>query len=565
MRGLALTTVAALCACGPSSGPAGQCKDKSILPGDLVITEVFADFKAAVGGSGVDDGKEWFEIFNNGDRPIELTGMRIEHGRPGGAKKSHVMGQVTLEPGQYFVLGNSADDLLPAYVDYGYASDLGDLFNTDSGELSLSCGATEIDRATYEQVKEGRARELTAASFPDYTINDDPLNWCEASLLEFDAGNFGTPGGENDCTPVIQGACNDNGTMRPTVTPMPGDLVITEVMPSPNGTDSDNEWFEVKAINTVDLNGVGLDRASDTANPKIIESPDCIQLQAGSYGVFAHKIGSTMNGGIPDGSVLGTFTFAMPAPGDVQVVVNGAVIDAVSWTTATSGSSLALDPDLEDPVANDQPSNFCNGVAMYGTGGNGTPGAANPQCVLLPPPGMCSDNGTNRAIVKPAVGQLVINEYLANPAGNGTDATQEWFEVANVGAAAFDLNDLGVLGNGATPSVIQSAACISIPTGGFGLLARNSDPAQNGMLPAVDATFSISLASGGKLSVLDGATVIDIVTDLAAKDGVGRQLNPATPSATDNDNAANYCDAKAGQMYGSAANLGTPKAANVCM
>src|SRR5687768_12935591 len=84
-------------ACGPSGGGNdGDCKD-SLVAGDLVITEVFANFKAPVGGSGVDDGKEWFEIHNASDRVIELEGLRISHGRPDDAEpQTHVMSSVTI-------------------------------------------------------------------------------------------------------------------------------------------------------------------------------------------------------------------------------------------------------------------------------------------------------------------------------------------------------------------------------------------------------------------------------------------------------------------------------------
>src|SRR5882724_3950683 len=55
---LALAGTAMLPACAPSPPSSDGCK-AALAPGDLVITEVFADYKAATGGS--DTGKEWFE------------------------------------------------------------------------------------------------------------------------------------------------------------------------------------------------------------------------------------------------------------------------------------------------------------------------------------------------------------------------------------------------------------------------------------------------------------------------------------------------------------------------
>lgn len=579
MRVLVLGTAAALLgsACGPDA-KAGDCTD-SLLAGDLVITEVFADRKAPPGSGGTDEGKEWFEIFNASDRPVELEGLTLVHARPDGSRaKSHVMKAVTVAPGQYFTLGNSADDLLAAYVDYGYSADLGDLFNTDGGRLTLACGTSEIDTATYEAVVQGASRQLTAAQPPDYTLNDDPNSWCEAKDTEFEVGNFGTPGSENDCTPVIVGQCNDGGTMRDAIPPVVGDLVITEVMPNPAAVaDGDGEWFEIYANNAFDLNGVFLDRAGDTTNPRAIESADCIHVAAGSYAVFAHGADTAVNGNLSP--VLGTFSFALvdgsaASPGDVRVLVGAEVIDAITWTSTRSGRSHALDPDLTDPIANDSESNFCDGATVYNTVGAtmdyGTPGAANEQCTLLPPAGMCDDNGTIRTIVKPTAGQLVITEFLANPAGTGLDATQEWFEITNTAAAAFDLNGLGLKGNASTINVIQAAECKSVAPSGFALFAHSTDPLVNGMLPEVDATFSFSLAQGsaatpGSITVLDGTTPLDAVTWTSSGDGASDQLRPGNTTTTDNDVAANFCRSTAAQEYGSAANFGTPGATNVCL
>lgn len=579
MRRIALASLLFAAACGPSDDNGSGCKD-SYVSGDLVITEVFADFQAPAGGAGTDTGKEWFELYNNTERPLDLKGLNIVHSRPDGSKaQSHVMTEVTIAPGQYFTLGNATSDLVPAYVDYGYSADLGDFYNSDGGKLTLKCGDAEIDSAVYDSVKSGHSRELTAAAAPDYTLNDDLANWCQGDATEFESGNFGTPGSENDCQPLVVGACSDGGVMRDVVSPMVGDLVITEVMPNPAAvSDTVGEWFEVKALKDLDLNGLGLDRAGDSSNPNTLDDPTCIHVAANSYVVFAKSDDTTMNGMLPAAPLLGKFTFSLvdgtaTAPGDVQILAGGEVIDAVTWVSSTSGKSHSLDPAATDPAANDEPTNFCDATAAFGAGDFGTPGAANANCPTVVGPGMCLANGTPRAIVKPAAGQLVINELMANPKDTGTDATQEWFEIVNTGAAAFDLNGLTLKGNAATGNTITSPDCKSIAAGGFGLFAHSTDTAVNGGLPAVDATFSFSLAqTNGTISVLDGATVLDMIAWATPTqvDGITNQLRPTFTNVTDNDNAAptnttNYCLATAGQMYGTAMNAGTPKAANVCM
>ncbi|MEO6772493.1 MAG: lamin tail domain-containing protein [Kofleriaceae bacterium] len=561
-----LGALAGLAACGPTA-PSSGCKQAFVV-GDLVITEVFADYQAPAGSS-ADTGNEWFEIYNNTDEPAELGGLTLTHSRPDGTNAlSHVMRETTIAPGQYFVLGNAAHHEEPAYVDYGYGTELGELFNTDGGQLSLACGDTEIDAAQYASVKPGHSRELTSALAPDYTTNDDLANWCQGNETEFVPGNFGTPASENDCQPVVIGACSDGGVIRDTVPPGSGDLVITEIMPKPKLVSATlGQWFEVQAVKAVDLNGVGLDRANDlNVPPQLIDATDCVHVRAGGYAVFARNTDPVQNGGV---TAIAGFSFSLNPPShpDVQLVYGSTIVDSVEWDASTSGASLALDPMFGDAASNDDPLNFCAGTAPYNAMDLGTPGAANATCPIVVGPGQCLDQGTPRAIAKPAPGQLVISELMPNAAGTATDPTQEWFELANIGAAAFDLNGLGIKGGSATINVTHAPDCKPVAAGGFALFAHNTDPATNGGLPAVDATFTFALSTA--LTVLDGATVLDAVTLVNPQpaDGVSRQVDPAQLTTTGNDDAANFCDSPkdAGHMYGPLANVGTPKAANTCL
>lgn len=562
MRPAGLITLLALSACGPADPGAG-CKE-SFVAGDLVITEVFADFQAPAGGAGTDDGKEWFEIYNNTDRPVSLKGLTIVHSRPDDSKPlTHTMTEITVAPGQYFTLGNATSDLVPAYVDYGYSADLGSFFNTGGGKLALACGDSKIDVAIYDAVTSGYSRELTDVAAPDYTLNDDQTNWCQAGTTEFEAGNFGTPGAESDCQPVVVGSCSDGGVMRATTPPAIGDLVITEIMPKPTQVSATlGQWFEIKAKADVDLNGVGLDRANDTnIKPEIIARTECVHLAAGSYATFARNTDPTMNGGV---TAIGGFTFSLnpSTTPDLQLVYGANIIDAVTWTTSTSGASLSLAPAATDAAANDDPTNFCNGSVLYNTKDFGTPGMANSACAIVVQPGQCLANGTPRAIVKPTAGQLVINELLSNAAGTGTDGAQEWFELTNTGVTAFDLNGLTVKGT-TSANTITSNDCKPVAAAGFALFAHSTDPTINGGLPAVDATFTFPLASN--VSVLDGTTILDAVTAAAGSDGIATQLKPTNTNTTDNDSPANFCPGVAAQKYGTANNYGTPGALNVCL
>ncbi|MEZ4365399.1 MAG: hypothetical protein R2939_03815 [Kofleriaceae bacterium] len=580
---LALLLAGGAAACGPDdTGPGGACVE-TLLPGDLVITEIFADAAAPPGGSGADEGKEWFEVYNASGRALDLGGLTLTLSRPDGSRaKSHVMRTLVVQPGDYVVLGNVLEELRPSYMDYGYAADLGDMFNTDGGQLALGCGSTAIDVAGYDEVVVGASQQFDGGAAPDYTANDDLANWCPASAggsVEFTEANLGTPGDANeDCAVVIAGMCDDGGTLRPTVPPVVGDLVITEIMPSPDAVaDEQGEWFEVLALADVDLNGLGLERAGDSRAPDVVTNESCLRVTAGTYVVFARSSNVDTNGGLAD--VAGTFGFTMVggsagSPGDVQLEYAGQVLDTFQWTGGTAnGKSLQLDPDFATPEANDMERYWCQGSTTYGVGDLGTPGAANAECAILPAAGMCVDAGVERAIVTPGVGELILTEYMASP--DAPQDKKEWVELANVSAAAFDLNGLTFdrTDDSANGALVTSADCLPVAPGGFALLARSADPTLNGELPAVDATFAFSLVNGSvatpcAVELRAGATVIDAASWIGAPSQKSRQLDPDFFDATANDlddrpadpPTSNYCDGVG--TYGPTPNTGTPKAAN---
>jgi hypothetical protein len=165
--------------------------------------------------------------------------------------------------------------------------------------------------------------------------------------------------------------------------------------------------------------------------------------------------------------------------------------------------------------------------------------------------------------VKPAAGQIVITEFLANPANvtGFTDAQREWFEIKNTGATSFDLNELGLARTGGTANTILATACKPVAAGGFALFARSNDPAVNGMLPAVDATFTFSMVdTNGNIEVRDATGVLDVITYPSVTSGVSKALDPDSETATGNDTITNFCPGVGG--YGDMSNMGTPKAQN---
>lgn len=541
-----------IAACGPSDD-GGSAACSGILPGTLVVSEVMADYDAPTGSSGADDGHEWFEIYNTSSSPVELTGLTIKHTRPDGSRENvHTMRAVTIEAGDYLVLGNVLPDLAPAHVDYGYAADLGDLYNTDGGKLALYCGTTLVDDAIYDTVEAGHTRTLDGDATPDYQANDSQASWCDApedAAHEYEPANFGTPGAANQsCMNVTPGTCMDGATMRPTVPPVPGDLTITEVMPDPSAVgDTAGEWIEVRVNRDLDLNDLGV--AGATGNPIVLSSSTCLHATAGTYLVFARNADMTMNGGLP--RVDGMTVSLSNTGGAVRLLMGATELDAMTWPSVRSGHSLQLDDSFTAPADNDVAANLCDGNATYGAGDFGTPGAANRDCGGSMA-GMCTDGAGTRPLVTPTAGQLVINEWMPDPS-LVTDANGEWFELK--ATADVDLNGLQVGSTtlGATPIVPLAGPCVRVTTGGYFLIARNTAAAANGMLPAVDAMTTVNLTNtGGTLQIGFGGVAQSTVTWATSMAGKSIMI----------DTDGTQCNAPAGVPLYNGTDTGTPRLIN---
>jgi hypothetical protein len=521
----------------------------TVLPGDLVITEVMAD------PEGADDGLEWFEIHNASGTAIDLEGFELVYSRTDGTgRKTHAIGRsLIIEPGEYLVVGGVLDEIATEsdadHLDYGYGGDLGD-FVGSGGYLAVVIGEDPIDEMLYAEATSGASRAFDGTFSPDAAANDDPSRWCD-SRTEFEGPDFrATPGTANDlCT---QGDCLENGELRPVVPAGPGAFVITEVHANPQAVADDlGEWFEIHALTDFDLNGltIGRDLEAPEVEQQLLDS-ECLPVAAGDYVVFAHDLDAMLNGGIPAEAMVqlldagvaltvdGSLWMATAGEGDML----GTRIDEVTWS-ADEGESTQLDPDFEDATANDDLGNWCPATLPYGDGDLGSPGAANEECAIAPPEGQCLDAATDelRDINPVPLGDLVITELLANPVGD--DAPGEWFEV--LAKSGGDLNGLwiGKLDAAFTDSIV-SEACIEVGAGDYLIFAHEDDPLVNGNLPQVDAIFDLALnnsSSGLKIGYGETADTVvlqDQVTWTSTMEGISNSYGGDLNTVANDDEMA---------------------------
>jgi hypothetical protein len=244
----------------------------------------------------------------------------------------------------------------------------------------------------------------------------------------------------------------------------------------------------------------------------------------------------------------------------VVVGHGGTDLDSFTWGTMVAGTALQLDPDIDDRLVADTLSNWCAARETYGSVGSfGSPGDDNQDCLQA---GECfGDGGVVRAINPPEAGDLVINEFIANP--NALAATDDaGFEFIEVyGVNEFDLNGVVVRKLTATPAhTISSPNCLTVPAMGYFVLANGAISQADYVFPT---TLTLNNTASGIIFEIPGtpATLLDQITYTAGEvvTAQSRALRDTRQTSSANDTAANWC---AGSGLYDGTNSGSPGMAN---
>jgi len=171
---------------------AGNSGSSPAQPGDIIITEIMQNPDAVYDSDG-----EWFEIYNASDHNIDINGWFIKDNDTDSHQISNG-GALTIQPGNYMVLGRNANSATNGGVTVAYQYSGIDLANgADEIILYLADGVTEIDRVEYDggvtwPDPTGASMYFTGSASDDNNIG---ANW-SVSTLPWDgsAGDLGSPG-----------------------------------------------------------------------------------------------------------------------------------------------------------------------------------------------------------------------------------------------------------------------------------------------------------------------------------------------------------------------------------
>lgn len=521
----------------------------SAAVGDLQITEFL------VNPNGPDNTKEWFEIKNIGGSDQILNGLvlrqEVINTKDGTISKTKEYtvktSDFSLAQGSYFVFGDGDSD----WVDHNYGSGLADWNNTSS-ILSIVCDDTVIDSVAYGSDKLlGKVVEGIAFSF-------DGKTWCSAVNSYDNDGNLGTPGTANPSCDVTY--CKYNGNSVAAKLPAKDDLVITEILANPKGTDGKQEYIELyNASNKeLDLYNMRVEITIDgSTEPKQVvflaenetkaKREDCLRFN-NQYILLGQSMDSSLNGGITPQAL---FSDSLPNSGKkfVYSLYSGSTLisETTAFPTPKDGDVWAINPKfLDDSCSTDS---WC--VLSDESTSLATPGAANNECTVMsdntdvpPDPPTPTCDGT-----APAAGDLVITEIYSDAEGtSANEFAKEFIEV--YATKAVTASSLKIISKSASKSrnfTVNFGECYTFTPNSYVVFDGNTD-ADN---PATYTRFNYTGSKDGLFNPKDGYSLEiyynDIMIDTApnhiGNDTASSQLDSTKLSALENDNKDNWCTA----------------------
>lgn len=238
------------------------------------------------------------------------------------------------------------------------------------------------------------------------------------------------------------------------------------------------------------------------------------------------------------------------------------LVDIAGWDTEP-GVSWNVDPQSEDPTANDSASAWCLGVGPIGaTVDSGTPGRTSEEC----PEGASGGVVSPLTVAEVGVGGLVITEMMLEPESCPASVGQ-YLEIYNATGRRLSLEGL-ILSDDTSFATLDQR--IQMPVDSYAYLAAGDFSSHcylGGLLPSAtwgsDLVFErdelVSIGFGSPFQRIDMVPTVDLDADR----GVALQLSGDRTGASHNDQPNAWCNAV--PPITGALDRGTPGAPNpVC-
>ncbi len=554
---------------------------QDLRPGDLVITEAMSRPDACGDASA-----EYFEVFNTTGQILNLRGLEIViDGQSSILRQNYPIGPAAWAIAEFHSGASPGSCYTNLAHDFLWNSNTMPDEGTTISLVSLN-GVVDAVDLTGLATESGASLSLDPTAV-DVASNDDPGNWCiSQQTFTGSQGDRGTPKVANpscnlaiDTSPTTDtsGLADTTPTIDTSPPPIlvrtadqlvPGDIVITEIMPNPVGCpDYNAEYFEV--FNTtpdrIDLAGIQV-----IVNGSVTSLTQHYTLEPGEWGVAEYYSGATF--ATCYGGLMHDFVWTrmqMPDTGTtIELRYGATTVDIVylGGQVTLPGSSLQLDAGSIDATLNDDNSNWCQSEqAFLGSLGDlGSPGVENAAC-----PGASTDTGPDTDTDTPSgggillvpdlqPGDLIITEFLADPVCQ--DYRAEYIEFFNNTDSTFDPAGL-MIGVGGGDSEVNNTSLVPPRSYGVARYSTGSPPSCYSFPYQMRYPTGTMGSGGPSLRLSRPGTIIDEVITTGWPSvlfGASAELDPSRMSATLNDDPAAWCVASTPIPGSGGSDLGSP-------
>jgi hypothetical protein len=310
-----------------------------------------------------------------------------------GVDSAHALGMYDNTCPQYATM-SGGNPLVDGVGTLTYASS-SDITVAGDGEV-LATGASGQTLLVYEDhvllsADTGFFQDWCAPDPGNYTLYENMFTaWCDMDLDGYDKPICGGDDCDDDdatvnpgAAEVLDGIDNDCSGLADDGLVPAGALIVTEYLKDPSAVaDAFGEWFEVYNTSQETVNLLGLE-VSDLGTDSFEVATD-LWIGPGEQLVLGREADTGLNGGVILDYEYSGFTLGNSGEDEVILTHGGVELDRIVYDDSawpdTSGASAALDPAAYDGTLNDDPTLWCNGMAVYGDGDLGSPGALNPTC-----------------------------------------------------------------------------------------------------------------------------------------------------------------------------------------
>jgi len=294
----------------------------TFLPSDIVINEIVSDPSS--------NEEEWIELYSNHTFPISLEGWVVEDG----SERQIELTDYIL-PRQFYVIEELKFQL------------------NNSGDIITLFDPNEkiIDKVTYGTWNDGNINDnAPKASDPQSLARKINGRDTDNDFNDFDITTTPTKGLNNLIIPPAESISPRSDVECQNEQK----IIINEVFPNPDGSDSENEWIELKNTSDKKIDISGWKISDATKRKYIIEDT---QIKSGDFIVFYRsqtKIALNNSGQEfvrlynPDGCTVDEISYE----GKVASDISYALSDTWQWTTnpTPKEKNIIISPN-SDPIA----------------------------------------------------------------------------------------------------------------------------------------------------------------------------------------------------------------------